>query len=63
MATWTAQWITFGLLFLTVGQLTVATFVPGLSQFEGKGFAARLVLYPAMMLLVPAIWASGSGCW
>lgn len=59
-----------GLLVLTVGQLAVATFVPGLDQFEGKGFAARLVAYPAMMLLVPAIWllrerrrrpAAGSG--
>lgn len=51
-----AKWITLALLVLTVGQLAVATFVPGLSQFEGKGFAARLLLYPAMMLLVPAIW-------
>ena len=41
---------------LTVGQLAVATFVPGLDQFEGKGFAARLVAYPVMMLTVPAIW-------
>ena len=51
-----AKWITLGLLVLTVGQLAVATFVPGLTQFEGKGFAARLLLYPAMMLAVPAIW-------
>src|SRR3954447_8285231 len=49
-------WVTLGLLALTVGQLVVATFIPGLPQFEGKGFGARLVLYPAMMLLVPAIW-------
>jgi hypothetical protein len=45
-----------GLLVLTVGQLAVATFVPGLPQFEGKGFAARLVAYPAMMLVVPLVW-------
>ena len=44
------------LLVLTVGQLAVATFVPGLDQFEGKGFAARLILYPVMMLLVPIWW-------
>ncbi len=39
-------------------QLAVATFVPGLEQFEGKAFGARLVGYPLMMLIVPAIyWA------
>ena len=41
---------------LTVAQLAVATFVDGLPQFEGKGFGARLVAYPVMMLLVPAGW-------
>jgi hypothetical protein len=41
---------------LTVAQLAVATFVDGLPQFEGKGFGARLVAYPVMMLLVPACW-------
>jgi hypothetical protein len=41
---------------LTVVQLAVATFVGGLPQFEGKGFGARLVAYPVMMLLVPAGW-------
>jgi hypothetical protein len=41
---------------LTVAQLAVATFVHGLPQFEGKGFGARLVAYPVMMLLVPAGW-------
>jgi hypothetical protein len=51
-----SKWLTFALLLLTVGQLAVATFVPGLEQFEGKGFAARLIAYPVMMLLVPAIW-------
>jgi hypothetical protein len=50
------KWIAVALLLLTVGQLVVATFVPGLDQFEGKGFAARLIAYPVMMLLVPAIW-------
>jgi hypothetical protein len=51
-----SKWTAVGLLVLTVGQLAVATFVPGLDQFEGKGFAARLVAYPVMMLTVPAIW-------
>jgi hypothetical protein len=49
--------VTFALLALTVVQLAVATFVPDLERFEGKAFGARLVAYPAMMLLVPAIWA------
>jgi hypothetical protein len=40
----------------TVSQLAVATFVPDLPQFEGKGFGARLVAYPLLMLLVPALW-------
>jgi hypothetical protein len=45
------------LLLLTVGQLLVATFLASdLEQFEGKGFGARLVLYPAMMLAVPIVW-------
>ncbi|GAB3254104.1 hypothetical protein [Kineosporia babensis] len=52
-----AAWISAVLLALTVGQLLVATFfAAGLEQFEGKGFGARLVLYPAMMLAVPVIW-------
>jgi len=42
---------------LTVGQLLVASFATGLPQFAGKGFGARLVAYPLLMLLVPAVWA------
>jgi hypothetical protein len=53
----TARRVTLALLALTVAQLAVATFVPGLEQFEGKAFGARLVAYPLMMLLVPAVWA------
>ena len=30
----------------------------GLPQFEGKGFGARLVAYPVMMLLVPVGWVA-----
>jgi hypothetical protein len=40
----------------TVVQLAIGAFVPGLQQFEGKAFGARLVAYPAMMLLVPVGW-------
>jgi hypothetical protein len=53
----TARRVTIALLTLTVVQLAVATFVPGLERFEGKAFGARLVAYPAMMLLVPGVWA------
>lgn len=50
-------WAAVGLLVATVGQLLVATLVPGLPQFEGKAFAGRLLAYPVLMLLVPAVWA------
>ena len=53
-----ARRITVGVFVATVAQLTVATFVSGLPQFEGKGFGARLVAYPLMMLLVPAGWVA-----
>lgn len=50
----------FGLTVLvlgaTVAQLAIAAFVPNLPQFEGKGFRARLIAYPAMMLLAPVLW-------
>lgn len=48
--------IAAGLLAATGAQLCVATFATGLPQFAGKGFAARLVAYPLLMLLVPALW-------
>lgn len=51
-----ARLVAAAVLAATLVQLVVAAFVPGLPQFEGKGFAARLVLYPVMMLLVPALW-------
>jgi hypothetical protein len=40
----------------TVGQLLLAILAPDLPQFEGKAFGARLLFYPVMMLLPPAIW-------
>jgi hypothetical protein len=45
------------IFLLTVGQLTVATLVPGLPQFEGKAFGARLAFYPCLMAIVPV------ACW
>lgn len=49
--------LTFAVFVVTVGQLLMGTFATGLSQFEGKGFAGRLVAYPLLMLVVPAMWA------
>ena len=51
-----ARRVTVAVFVATVVQLAVGTFVSGLPQFEGKGFGARLVAYPLMMLLVPAAW-------
>jgi hypothetical protein len=51
-----ARTVTVLVLGATVVQLAVATFVDGLPQFEDKGFGARLVAYPVLMLLVPAAW-------
>ncbi len=34
----------------------VAAALSGADQFEGKGWAVRLVAYPTLMLLAPAIW-------
>jgi hypothetical protein len=50
-----AKRIAGGLFALTVVQLAVGAFL-GLEQFAGKGFGARLVLYPVMMLALPVIW-------
>jgi hypothetical protein len=40
---------------LTVGELVAAVLVPA-EQFDDKGWPVRLVAYPALMLLGPAIW-------
>ncbi|WP_380158753.1 hypothetical protein [Kineococcus sp. R86509] len=50
---WTAAAV---VLAATVVQLLVATFARDLPQFAGKGFTARLVFYPLMMLVVPLLW-------
>jgi len=49
-------WFPITVLALTVAQLAVAAFVPGIERFEDKAFGARLVFYPLMQLLVPALW-------
>lgn len=43
-------------LVLVVAQLAVAEWVPGIDRFADKAFGARLVAYPLLMLLTPAIW-------
>ncbi|GAA0235931.1 hypothetical protein [Cryptosporangium japonicum] len=43
-------------LVATIAQLVVASVASDLPQFAGKGFGARLVLYPLMMLVVPVWW-------
>jgi hypothetical protein len=54
-----ARWrlVAAAIFVVTVVQLVVATFATGLPQFSGKGFGARLVAYPLMMLVLPALWA------
>ena len=44
------------MLVLTVAQLAVAEWVPGIERFADKAFGARLIAYPVLMLLTPAIW-------
>jgi hypothetical protein len=53
--------LTIAVFGATLLQLAIGTFVSGLPQFEGKGFGARLVAYPLMMLLVPAVWLGRGG--
>ena len=52
-------WFPALVLVLTVAQLAVAEYVPGIDRFADKAFGARLVAYPLMMLLVPAAWWLG----
>jgi hypothetical protein len=54
-------WVPALVLVLTVAQLAVATFVPGIERFADKAFGARLAAYPVMMLLVPALWRLAVG--
>ena len=49
-------WVAAGVFVATLAQLVVGTFADDLPQFAGKGFGARLVAYPLLMLAVPAAW-------
>ena len=49
-------WFPAVVLLATVAELVAAVAVPGVDQFEGKGWGVRLVAYPALMLLAPATW-------
>ncbi len=44
------------MLVATVVQLAVAEWWPGIDRFADKAFGARLLAYPALMLLAPAVW-------
>ena len=53
---WDSPWFLGTVLVLTVAQLAVAEYVPGIDRFADKAFGARLLAYPVMMLFVPAVW-------
>ena len=49
-------WFPAVVLAVTVVELVAAVVVPGVDQFDDKGWAVRLVVYPALMLAAPAGW-------
>lgn len=49
-------YVAVAVLLATTAQLLVGSLATGLPQFAGKGFGARLVTYPVLMLLTPACW-------
>ncbi len=49
-------WFPAVVLAATVAELVAAVAVPGVEQFDGKGWPVRLVAYPALMLVAPAAW-------
>ena len=49
-------WVPVAILVLTVAQLAVAEWWPGIDRFADKAFGARLVAYPVLMLLAPGLW-------
>jgi hypothetical protein len=53
---WRSPWIPLAVLAATVGQLAVAEWWPGIERFADKAFGARLVAYPLLMLVAPALW-------
>jgi len=53
---WAAPTVAAAFFAATVAQLLLATLAPDLPQFRGKAFGTRLVAYPLLMALVPALW-------
>ena len=49
-------WTPALVLVATVVQLAVAEWWPGIERFADKAFGARLLAYPALMLLAPVVW-------
>jgi hypothetical protein len=49
-------WVPGVVLSATVAQLAVAEWWPGIDRFADKAFGARLLAYPALMLVAPAVW-------
>jgi len=49
-------WFPAVVLAITVAELLAAVAVPGVDQFDGKGWPVRLVAYPALMLAAPVVW-------
>lgn len=49
-------WLPALVLVLTVAQLAVAEWWPGIDRFADKAFGARLVAYPLLMLVAPVVW-------
>lgn len=39
-----------------MAQLAIAQWWPDIDRFAGKAFGARLIAYPLLMLLAPALW-------
>jgi hypothetical protein len=49
-------WVPVLIVVLTVAQLAVAEYVPGIERFADKAFTARLITYPLLQLVVPFLW-------
>jgi hypothetical protein len=56
-----SAWFPALVLLVTVVELVAAVVVPGVGQFDGKGWGLRLVVYPALMLVTPLLWWLGAG--
>ncbi|HEY7044859.1 MAG TPA: hypothetical protein VH419_14420 [Nocardioidaceae bacterium] len=52
----TAKAFAAAVFVATVVQLAIGALVPGLEQFDGKAFGARLIAYPLLMLAAPVTW-------